>query len=138
MKNDDSLDQMAEDLANELAPGVPPTPVWDETVHGRFVLTFRDFYGSECSLREGWLAFRDTVWLGIDTPNARCFPEGAHPPMLLTREHVRALLPALQEFAATGTLSPGVSVARLGSGSFVSGKCTAGNDGFEARLPNTL
>ncbi len=79
---------------------------------------FKDHSGAECSLQKS-SAFGDFIWLGIDKPKLVIFENekmgqymettipktwSIHSRMHLSREQVKALLPALQKFVDTGEL----------------------------------
>lgn len=89
-----------------------------KTGRGFAIGKFEDYYGHECSLQKSSLADVDCVWLGVNDPNAKIQPgdgTGWHPyplpdnvqvttRMHLSREQVKALLPALRHFVRTGEL----------------------------------
>lgn len=85
---------------------------------------FSDRNGEKCSLQKSSIATEDAIWLGIDDADPKMFipygnpswrplplptlPEGGHfsftTRMHLTRDGVKALLPALTHFVKTGEL----------------------------------
>ena len=65
-----------------------------KTARGFALYEFTDRYGKACSLQRSSIATEDCIWLGVD--------EGDR--MHLTPEMVKALLPALKQFAKKGTL----------------------------------
>jgi hypothetical protein len=80
-------------------------------------ISFKDRNGVECSVQKSSLAFEDCIWFGCNAPNPRHFVPGegwidltlpdntlCDTRMHLSREHVKALLPALQKFAETGEI----------------------------------
>jgi len=91
-----------------------------QTNRGFDIASFTDQYGEKCSLQKSSAACYDAIWFGIDRPSVTVFQEGnmgkyvktSLPPnfqfggrMHLTREMVAYLLPALTNFARTGSLT---------------------------------
>ena len=74
------------------------------TRHGLPVARFTDRYGKESSLQRSSIAGEDCIWLGRDRAGLNDAGEPTLSRMHLDREMVRALLPALQQFADHGTL----------------------------------
>ena len=72
--------------------------VFEKTPRGFSRATFIDRYNSHCSIQKSSIAGEDCIWLGTDTST-----DGTSR-MHLTQEMVKALLPALMEFAYTGEL----------------------------------
>jgi hypothetical protein len=72
------------------------------TARGFPVQRFTDLYGSECSVQDSSLADCDAIWFGVDkdSDGRECTR------MHLTCEQVAELLPALQRFVATGSITP--------------------------------
>ncbi len=90
---------------------------------------FKDQYGFECSIQKSSIATKDCIWLGIDDPKPQIMvsdarrlgitesmangwmpyeiPREVHisTRMHLSREDVKKLLPLLQKFAETGSLT---------------------------------
>lgn len=75
---------------------------------------FVDRYGEECSIQESSLATESAIWFGINAASIEASnlveskgKKGALARMHLTQDMVRAILPVLTHFAATGELPPG-------------------------------
>ena len=99
-----------------------------EDQRGFAVIEFADYYGAACTLHKSSLATADCVWLGVNEAEPKVMASQAkalgveteetvgwvdYPVpkevlmttrMHLSREHVAALLPHLQRFAATGEI----------------------------------
>lgn len=69
-----------------------------ETNRGFDIIEFEDSYARACSIQETISAVDTSIWFGVVNPEI----SGGR--MLLSREHVIALLPHLQSFADTGEL----------------------------------
>ena len=69
----------------------------EETERGFGVISFKDKYGSECSLQESSIATEACIWLGVDID----FRGNECTRMHLTVEQVKELLPHLQKFVET-------------------------------------
>lgn len=64
--------------------------------------TFTDLYGSRCSVQDSSLATKDAIWLGVD----QHFNHGdVNCRMHLDRDMAAALIPLLQCFVASGSIS---------------------------------
>lgn len=96
------------------------------TARGFAYLQFKDAYDKLCTMQKSSLATDDAIWLGIDDPDPQIMASEAadygvktkettgwvpypipdavniHTRMHLTREQVKALLPALMHFVDTG------------------------------------
>ncbi|MEK6828570.1 MAG: hypothetical protein AABY15_00390 [Nanoarchaeota archaeon] len=90
---------------------------------------FEDQYGKKCSIQKSSIATRDCIWLGVDDPEPQIMVSDARrlgitssmangwmpyniptevnisTRMHLSREDVKKLLPLLQKFAETGSLT---------------------------------
>ncbi len=62
---------------------------------------FLDRYAAECSVQDSSLATENCIWLGVDRTNNG---EESHR-MHLTQEMAAALIPVLQRFVDTGTVT---------------------------------
>lgn len=92
------------------------------TNRGFRVVEFHDRYDAKCSIQQSSLATEEAIWFGVDNPEPKIMasktPQGGtgwvpypisddvliNTRMHLTREQVKALLPILQHFVATGSL----------------------------------
>jgi hypothetical protein len=68
-----------------------------ETGRGFDLVEFKDAYGKPCNIQETMTAVSTNIWMGVADP----FMSGR---MLLTQDHVKAMLPYLIRFAETGVL----------------------------------
>lgn len=96
------------------------------TERGFSLVEFEDMYKTKCSLQESSNASTNAIWLGANEIGLKEFIAYAETPwrdrkefdvfnqkhhyiannrMLLSQEQVQKLLPMLQKFAETGTLS---------------------------------
>jgi len=99
------------------------------TQRGFAIGKFKDQYGSQCSIQKSSAATRDCIWLGVDDPKPEIMVSDARrlgitesvkngwmpyeipkevsisTRMHLSREDVKKLLPLLQKFAETGSLT---------------------------------
>lgn len=95
-------------------------PELRKTQRGFNYIEFNDYYNEKCSLQKSSLATEECIWFGVSNPKLTVFAdknkgkyiETEMPEtfmvsgrMHLTREHVRQLLPFLQNFANTGNLT---------------------------------
>lgn len=71
------------------------------TARGFSLAKFVDRYGSQCSIQDSSLADEDAIWFGVDKDfeGLKCTR------MHLTREQVQDLLPLLQAFVETGSIT---------------------------------
>lgn len=94
-----------------------------KTNRGFPIVQFTDRYGSECSIQDSSLATECTIWFGVDDANPQVMasevmengtgwikyplPESVFltTRMHLAQEQVKEILPVLQRFAETGTIS---------------------------------
>ncbi len=89
--------------------------IHSHTARGFSLINFTDRYGVKCSLQKSSLAEDDAIWFGCDDIGLKRLVPGrgwtevpmdsntqANTRMHLTQEMVKALLPALIEFAETG------------------------------------
>ena len=98
------------------------------TDRGFVLIEFTDLHLASCSLQESSLADQDAIWFGVNNADPKILATDAkklgvgtdettgwvpfeipeevifNTRMLLTQEHVRALLPALHHFVETGLL----------------------------------
>ncbi len=83
--------------------------VLEPTVHGLARADFKDSNGEPCSLQESSLADTPHIWLGCNSnaPIHHVTGEPMSPRMHLSQADVKALLPYLRRFAATGRLLDG-------------------------------
>lgn len=82
------------------------------TLRGFVHAEFTDLYGEPCSIQDSSLATEDAVWLGLDHINCREWssvvgadPERIPSRMHLSREMAAELIPVLQRFVDTGSIS---------------------------------
>lgn len=86
-----------------------------KTERGLGIVNFTDSRQLSCSVQESSNIRTARIWIGLDQPlilntgdgnSAFVLPEGidAYSRMLLTQDQVKALLPILQRFVATGTI----------------------------------
>ena len=94
----------------------------EKTCRGFSIITFKDLYGSKCSIQESSLATEDAIWIGVNDANPQILASKTQQGgtgwvpydipndvslttrMHLTVKQVKKLLPILKFFAETGEL----------------------------------